>query len=113
MGVLGLGLSVGELARLGREQGGRHREAGFRSLDVTAISRYFPPTRERHGPRRNGQLVMKTNRRSERLSADVLSVLRDSVQDKIFPGAVAALISSTDETYIPFGFETYDPTARP
>src|SRR6266849_2147264 len=60
-----------------------------------------------------GQLAMKTNARSERLSADILSVLRDSVHDKIFPGAVAALISNTDEIYIPFGFETYDPTARP
>ena len=56
---------------------------------------------------------MKANGRSERLSAEVLSVLRDSVQDKIFPGAVAALISSTDEAYVPFGFETYDPVARP
>jgi CubicO group peptidase (beta-lactamase class C family) len=56
---------------------------------------------------------MKANRRSERLSTDVLSVLRDSVQDRIFPGAVAALISSTDEIYIPFGRYTYDPTARP
>src|SRR6266550_3246488 len=56
---------------------------------------------------------METNKRSEQLRADILSVLRDSVHDKIFPGAVAALISSTDETYIPFGFETYDPTARP
>jgi beta-N-acetylhexosaminidase len=56
---------------------------------------------------------MKTNRQSERLSADVLSVLRDSVHDKTFPGAVAALISSTNEIYLPFGFETYDPTARP
>src|SRR5258708_4410167 len=56
---------------------------------------------------------MKANRRSERLSADVLSALRDSVQDRIFPGAVAALISSTDEIYITFGRETYDPIARP
>jgi CubicO group peptidase (beta-lactamase class C family) len=56
---------------------------------------------------------MKANRRSERLRADVLSVLRDSVHDNIFPGAVAALISSTDETYVPFGFETYDPDASP
>lgn len=56
---------------------------------------------------------MGTSRRSKRLSADVLSVLRESVQDKIFPGAVAALISSTDETYIPFGHQTYDPSARP
>ena len=56
---------------------------------------------------------MKANRRSELLSADVLSVLRDSVQDRIFPGAVAALISRTDEIYIPFGRETYDPIARP
>src|SRR5258706_13145689 len=63
--------------------------------------------------RPEGQLVMKANRRSERLSADVLSVLGDSVQDRIFPGAVAALISSTDEIYIPFGRETYDPIARP
>jgi CubicO group peptidase (beta-lactamase class C family) len=60
-----------------------------------------------------GQLAMTANRRSERLSAEVLSVLRESVQDRIFPGAVAALISSTDEIYIPFGRETYDPTARP
>jgi CubicO group peptidase (beta-lactamase class C family) len=60
-----------------------------------------------------GQLAMKANGRSERLSADVLSVLGDSVQDRIFPGAVAALISSTDEIYIPFGRETYDPVARP
>jgi len=60
-----------------------------------------------------GQLAMKANTRSERLRADVLSVLRDSVQDRIFPGAVAALISSTDEIYIPFGCETYDPIARP
>jgi hypothetical protein len=52
---------------------------------------------------------MKSNSRSERLSADVLPVLRD----RIFPGAVAALISSTDEIYIPFGRETYDPIARP
>src|SRR5229473_5850305 len=56
---------------------------------------------------------MKTNERSERLRADVLSVLRDSVHDKTFPGAVAALISNTDEIYIPFGFETYDPAASP
>src|SRR5215467_14928787 len=56
---------------------------------------------------------MKTNMRSEGLSTDVLSVLKDSVQDRIFPGAVAALISSTDEIYIPFGRDTYDPTARP
>jgi CubicO group peptidase (beta-lactamase class C family) len=56
---------------------------------------------------------MKTSARSEGLSADVLSVLRDSVYDRIFPGAVAALITSTDDTYIPFGFETYDPSAPP
>jgi beta-N-acetylhexosaminidase len=55
---------------------------------------------------------MKANRRSERLRADVLSVLRDSVHDRIFHGAVAALISSTDEIYIPFGRETYNPIAR-
>jgi CubicO group peptidase (beta-lactamase class C family) len=60
-----------------------------------------------------GQLQMKANRRSERLSADVLSVLRDCVQDRIFPGAVAAVISSADEIYIPFGRDTYDPIARP
>jgi CubicO group peptidase (beta-lactamase class C family) len=58
-----------------------------------------------------GQLAMKANRRAERLSADVLSVLRDSVHDKIFPGAVAALISNADEIHLPFGFETYDPAA--
>jgi CubicO group peptidase (beta-lactamase class C family) len=51
--------------------------------------------------------------RSESLRADILAVLRESVRDKIFPGALAALISSTDEIYIPFGFETYDPGARP
>jgi CubicO group peptidase (beta-lactamase class C family) len=50
---------------------------------------------------------------SQGLRTDVLSVLRDSVHNKIFPGAVAALISSTDEKYVPFGFETYDPNARP
>jgi CubicO group peptidase (beta-lactamase class C family) len=60
-----------------------------------------------------GECAMKTSARSERLSADVLSVLRDSVHDKIFPGAVAALISRADETYIPFGCETYDPVAPP
>jgi CubicO group peptidase (beta-lactamase class C family) len=49
----------------------------------------------------------------ESLRADVLSVLQESVQDKIFPGALAAVISSTNEIYIPFGFETYDPAARP
>src|SRR5438132_13318696 len=54
---------------------------------------------------------MKPNRRSEKLSAEVLSILRDSVHDRIFPGAVAALISNTDEIYVPFGFDTYDPTA--
>src|SRR5262245_29232649 len=59
------------------------------------------------------QLAMKTNSRSGRLSAEVLSVLRDAGHDHIFPGAVAALISSADETYIPFGFQTYDATARP
>jgi CubicO group peptidase (beta-lactamase class C family) len=57
--------------------------------------------------------VMKTNERSERLRADVLSVLRDSVHDKTFPGAVAALISRDDEIYIAYGFETYDPAAHP
>ena len=51
--------------------------------------------------------------RSERLTADILSVLREFVQERIFPGAVAALISGTDEIYIPFGFDTYDPMARP
>jgi CubicO group peptidase (beta-lactamase class C family) len=56
---------------------------------------------------------MKTNERSERLRADVLSVLRDSVHDKTFPGAVAALISRDDEIYIAYGFETYDPAAHP
>lgn len=43
----------------------------------------------------------------------MLSVLRDSVRDKIFPGAVAALISSSDEAYIPFGCETYHASAPP
>jgi CubicO group peptidase (beta-lactamase class C family) len=60
-----------------------------------------------------GQVAMKVNGRSEELTADVLSVLADSVHDRIFPGAVAALISNTDEIYIPFGSETYDPIARP
>ena len=56
---------------------------------------------------------MKTNERSERVRADVLSVLSDSVYDKTFPGAVAALISRDDETYIAYGFETYDQAAHP
>jgi CubicO group peptidase (beta-lactamase class C family) len=56
---------------------------------------------------------MKAGMRSENLRADVLSVLGDSVQDRIFPGAMAALISGHDEIYIPFGCETYDPAARP
>jgi CubicO group peptidase (beta-lactamase class C family) len=49
---------------------------------------------------------------SER-AADVRAVLQDSVDARIFPGAVAALISRTDEMYVPFGRETYDPGARP
>src|SRR5882757_3733798 len=60
-----------------------------------------------------GRLAMKPDGRTDRLSVDVLSVLRDSVHDKIFPGAVAALISSADEICIPFGFETYDAMASP
>ena len=56
---------------------------------------------------------MMANMRTESLSADIRSVLRDCVQEKIFPGAVAALISSTDEIYIPFGCKTYDSGARP
>jgi CubicO group peptidase (beta-lactamase class C family) len=52
-------------------------------------------------------------RRPEALRAAVLAVLRDSVRERVFPGAVAALISGTDETYIPCGSETYDPDARP
>ena len=60
-----------------------------------------------------GSSAMKTNERSERVRADVLSVLRDSVHDKTFPGAVAALISRNDEMYIPYGFETYEPSAHP
>ena len=67
---------------------------------------------ERCSNRRGAQLVMNADTRTERLSADVRSALRDSVQDKIFPGAVAALISSTDDIRIPYGFETYDSTAR-
>ena len=51
--------------------------------------------------------------RTESLGANIRSILWDSVQDRIFPGAVAAVISSTDEMYIPFGCETYDPTACP
>jgi CubicO group peptidase (beta-lactamase class C family) len=60
-----------------------------------------------------GQLAMKANIRSESLRAGIRSVLSDSVQDRIFPGAVAAVISSADEIYIPFGRETYDPIAPP
>ena len=56
---------------------------------------------------------MRNHERSERLRADVLSVLRDCVHDKTFPGAVAALISRENETYIPYGLETYDPAAHP
>jgi CubicO group peptidase (beta-lactamase class C family) len=58
-----------------------------------------------------GSSAMKTNERSERVRADVISVLRGSVHDKTFPGAVAALISRDDEAYIAYGFETYDPAA--
>jgi len=57
--------------------------------------------------------AMSAGRPLNRLTADVLAVLRDSVRDRIFPGAVAALISRTDEIYIPFGYETYEPGARP
>jgi CubicO group peptidase (beta-lactamase class C family) len=79
-----------------------------------ATSKFPVQNEQRCDPKRGaGELVMKADKRPERLSAGVLSVLRDSVDGKIFPGAVAALISSTDETYIPFGFETYDPTACP
>jgi CubicO group peptidase (beta-lactamase class C family) len=46
-------------------------------------------------------------------AAEVRAVLRDSVDARIFPGAVAALISRTDEIYVPFGRETYDPGTRP
>lgn len=56
---------------------------------------------------------MTARLRSEALTADVLSVLRQSVHDRIFPGAVAALISPTDETIIAFGSETYEPDAAP
>ena len=56
---------------------------------------------------------MKANIRSESLRAGIRSVLSDCVQDRIFPGAVAAVISSADEIYIPFGRETYDPIASP
>jgi CubicO group peptidase (beta-lactamase class C family) len=52
------------------------------------------------------------NRPLNERAADVLAVLRDSVRDRIFPGAVAALISRMDEIYVPFGHETYDPGAR-
>ena len=54
---------------------------------------------------------MKADTGPEGLRADILAVLRESVQDKIFPGAVAAVISTTDESYVPFGFETYEPQA--
>jgi CubicO group peptidase (beta-lactamase class C family) len=56
---------------------------------------------------------MKAHMRSEQLAADILSVLQESVAERIFPGAVAALITGTDETYIPFGSEIYDPMAHP
>jgi CubicO group peptidase (beta-lactamase class C family) len=57
-------------------------------------------------------LAMMVTMRTESLTADIRSVLQDCVQEKIFPGAVAALISSTDEIYIPFGCETYDSDAH-
>jgi CubicO group peptidase (beta-lactamase class C family) len=50
---------------------------------------------------------------ADTLRARVLSVLRESVRNRIFPGAVAALISRTNETYFCVGSETYDPDARP
>lgn len=39
-------------------------------------------------------------------------MLRDAVDARTFPGAVAALIARADEAVIPFGFETYEPDAR-
>jgi len=57
--------------------------------------------------------AMRTHRPRNELTADVRAVLRDSVRDRIFPGAVAALISPTDEIYVPLGCETYDLGARP
>ena len=59
------------------------------------------------------RLLRTPDIRSERLRADIVSVLLDCVQEKIFPGAVAALISPTDEATIPFGRETYDSDAQP
>lgn len=56
---------------------------------------------------------MTTGERAAGLSAAIRSALQTSVQEKIFPGAVAALISRDDELCVPFGFETYDPAARP
>src|SRR5580765_4330577 len=59
------------------------------------------------------QLPMKSGAQAKPLSADILSVLREAVHDKIFPGAVAAVISNEGETHLPFGCETYDPTTFP
>jgi CubicO group peptidase (beta-lactamase class C family) len=91
-------------ARRGARQAARHKYFEF-ERQLASITVSFAPS--------EGQLAMKANGRAEKLSADVLSVLRDSVQDRIFPGAVAGLISRNDEIYIPFGRDTYDPIARP
>jgi CubicO group peptidase (beta-lactamase class C family) len=45
------------------------------------------------------------------LRADIVELLSASVRQRIFPGAVAALVSDTDELYIAVGQETYDPSA--
>lgn len=57
--------------------------------------------------------MMAATIRSERLRTDVLSVLTDSVRDRIFPGALAAVISADDEVYAAHGHHTYDPGSQP
>lgn len=56
---------------------------------------------------------MAASIRSERLRTDVLSVLTDSVREKIFPGALAAVISDHDALYAAYGNHTYDPGSQP
>lgn len=48
---------------------------------------------------------------SDDLRADIVELLSASVRQRVFPGAVAALVSDTDELYVAAGRETYDASA--
>src|SRR5262249_1381683 len=51
---------------------------------------------------------------SDRLRSRVLAVLEDAVADRVFPGAVAAVVrKGADEVVVACGRETYDPSAPP